>query len=130
MAKPASVCPCGNPSSYDACCGRYLDQGEHAATAEALMRSRYTAYALRREPYLLATWHPSTRPQSLDLNNDTSTKWIGLVVKHHALQDRTHATVEFVARCKINGRAQRLYEVSHFVWENGRWFYVDGDIES
>ena len=92
------------------------------------MRSRYTAYALKREPYLLATWHASTRPQALKLDDDAWTKWIGLDVKRHTLQDQTHATVEFVARCKINGRAQRLHEVSRFVCESGCWFYVDGDI--
>lgn len=92
------------------------------------MRSRYTAYTLMREDYLLATWHPSTRPATLGLAQEVSTKWIGLEVKRHELQDAEHAIVEFVARHKANGRAQRLHEVSRFVREAGRWFYVDGDL--
>lgn len=89
------------------------------------MRSRYTAYVLMREPYLLATWHASTRPARLDL---APTQWIGLTVHHHERQDADHATVEFIARYKLNGRAHRLHETSRFVREGGRWFYVDGDV--
>ncbi len=92
------------------------------------MRSRYTAYTLRREDYLLATWHPSTRPNSLGLAQDAATKWLGLEVKRHELQDANHAVVEFVARYRVNGRAHRMHETSRFVRENGRWFYVDGDV--
>lgn len=93
------------------------------------MRSRYTAYTLLREDYLLGTWHPSTRPAALSLAEDVATKWLGLEVKRHEQQDADHAIVEFVARYKVNGRAHRLHEVSRFVRENGRWFYVDGDME-
>ena len=91
------------------------------------MRSRYSAYVLGLEDYLLATWHASTRPASLDLAGDTSTRWLGLSVKRHEVIDETHAIVEFVARYKIGGRAHRLHEVSRFVHEEGRWFYVDGE---
>lgn len=90
------------------------------------MRSRYTAYVLAREPYLLATWHASTRPTRLDL---TPTRWIGLTVSRHEQQDADHATVEFVARYKIGGRAHRLHETSRFVREEGRWYYVDGEVD-
>ncbi len=92
------------------------------------MRSRYTAYSLLREDYLLATWYPSTRPVSLGLADEAATKWLGLEVNRHEQQDADHAIVEFVARYKVNGRAHRLHEVSRFVREEGRWFYVDGDI--
>jgi len=92
------------------------------------MRSRYTAYTLQREAYLLETWHPSTRPIALNLRDEGKTKWIGLEIKRHEAQGDTHATVEFVARYKLNGRACRLHEVSRFVLDHGRWFYVDGDI--
>lgn len=92
------------------------------------MRSRYTAYTLLREDYLLATWHTSSRPSSLELAADAATKWIGLEVKRHEQQDTDHAIVEFVARYKVNGRAHRLHEVSRFVREDERWFYVDGEI--
>lgn len=93
------------------------------------MRSRYVAYALGREPYLLATWHPSTRPASLDLETKPQPRWIGLAVKRHESQGEDRAVVEFVARYKIGGRAHRLHETSRFVHEDGRWFYLDGDIE-
>lgn len=92
------------------------------------MRSRYTAYVQGREDYLLATWHASTRPAELGLAGDAPTKWLGLDVRRHEQQDAGHAVVEFVARHKINGRAHRLHETSRFVREDGRWFYVGGDL--
>jgi SEC-C motif-containing protein len=128
MNTKAILCPCGSNKIYSECCGHYLDGGEIASSAETLMRSRYTAYMLHREAYLLDTWHPSSRPAALGLANDVATKWLGLEVKRHELQKPDHALVEFVARYKVNGRAHRLHEVSRFVRENERWFYVDGDI--
>lgn len=122
-------CPCGSTKPYTDCCARYLEAGEPAPTAEALMRSRYTAYTQLRENYLLETWHSSTRPASLGLVEEAPTKWLGLDVKRHEQQDANHATVEFVARYKVNGRAYRLHEVSRFVCEEGRWFYVDGLVD-
>ena len=97
--------------------------------AEALMRSRYTAYVLGRADYLQATWHPSTLPQPFALDDQEQVQWLGLQVKRHEIQDDQHATVEFVARYKINGRAHRLHEVSRFVREAGRWYYLDGAID-
>lgn len=95
--------------------------------AQALMRSRYEAYVALDRDWLLATWHPSTRPQVLEL--DPAIKWLGLDVKDHRQVDDTHAQVEFVARFRVGGaRAQRLHERSRFVREDGRWYYVDGDI--
>lgn len=88
------------------------------------MRSRYSAYVMKLEHYLLATWHPNTRPAALDLADDAS-KWLGLEVKRHEESADT-AIVEFVARYKIVGRAHRLHEISRFVREHERWFYVDG----
>ncbi|MDE2118814.1 MAG: SEC-C domain-containing protein [Betaproteobacteria bacterium] len=123
-----TLCPCNSNKNYPDCCGRYLDGGEAAPTAEALMRSRYTAYTLGREDYLLATWHHSTRPASLDLATEPRSKWMGLEVKRHEQSVPGHAVVEFVARYKVGGRAHRLHEVSRFVREAGQWFYVDGTI--
>ncbi|WP_223247347.1 YchJ family protein [Sulfuriferula sp. AH1] len=121
------ACPCGSGLALVACCGRYL-AGESAPAAEVLMRSRYTAFVMQDEAYLLATWHPSTRPPHLGLAQETPRpQWLGLKILGHQSQDATHATVEFVARQKIAGRAYRLHEVSRFVLESGRWFYVDGD---
>jgi SEC-C motif-containing protein len=125
----STPCPCGNPAGYARCCGR-LHDGALAASAEALMRARYSAYVLRREDYLLASWHPSTRPASLRLAaQQPAPTWLGLAVRAHQPIDADHAQVEFVARFRIGGgRAQRLHEASRFVREDGRWFYVDGDI--
>ena len=135
------LCPCGgvrltakppgtqgSNEKYAGCCGPYLDGGEAAPTAEALMRSRYTAYTLGREDYLLATWHHTTRPASLALGSGPRHKWLGLDVKRHEQPEPDHAVVEFVACYKIGGRAHRLHEISRFVREAGQWFYVDGNI--
>ncbi len=91
------------------------------------MRSRYSAYVLKLEDYLLATWHPDTRPSELDLAADDS-KWLGLAVKSHVMQDENHASVEFVARYRIAGKGYRLHEISRFVREGGRWYYRDGEL--
>lgn len=91
-----------------------------------MMRSRYSAYVLKLEAYLLATWHPGTRPAALDLTHD-NTKWLGLEIKNHHTESAEQASVEFVARYKIGGRAARLHEISRFRREDGRWFYVDGE---
>lgn len=125
--KPAP-CPCGSGQPRAACCGRYLDGQAPAPDAAALMRSRYTAYTLGDAAYLLDTWHPTTRPAALRLDEEPRPRWIGLTVKRHEIQDADHAIVEFVARYKINGRAFRLHETSRFVRAKGRWFYVDGDV--
>jgi SEC-C motif-containing protein len=117
-------CPCGG-ADYALCCGRFHN-GAPAPDAEALMRSRYSAYALKLEDYLLASWHPDTRPATLDLAADQC-KWIGLEVKKHQQESADNASVEFIARYKINGRALHLHETSRFVREAGRWFYVDGE---
>jgi len=125
-----SPCPCGSGRPYAGCCGRLHSGAENAATAEALMRSRYSAYVLGLEAYLLATWHPSTRPDALHLTEDGATKWLGLAVKHHRNIDSAQATVEFVARYRVAGRGHRLHEISRFVREESRWFYVDGQIDA
>jgi SEC-C motif-containing protein len=124
------LCPCGNPVDYARCCGP-LHDGAAAATAEQLMRSRYSAYVLKREDYLLASWHRDTRPGSLGLaSQQPSPTWLGLTICDHSLDDADHARVEFIARYRLGGgRAQRQHEISRFVQENSRWYYVDGEIE-
>jgi len=91
------------------------------------MRSRYSAFVLGLTDYLLATWHPSTRPLTME-PDPSGLKWLGLEVRSAQSQDIDHASVEFVARSKLGGRAQRLHEMSRFVREDGRWFYVEGDL--
>lgn len=92
------------------------------------MRSRYSAFVLQNERYLLATWHPSTRPSSLNLKEEAPDQWLGLSVKSTS-QNGDQGTVSFVARWKNGGKASRLSETSRFVREDGRWYYVDGDTE-
>lgn len=91
------------------------------------MRSRYSAFVLGLESYLLDTWHSSTRPVD-GLQLETGRNWLGLEVKRTASHGLDRAEVEFVARSKSGGRADRLHELSRFVNEGGRWFYVDGDL--
>ncbi len=118
-------CPCCSGNCYLSCCGRYLDGDEFPETAEQLMRSRYCAYVLARADYVLATWHTATRPPTLALDTIGQPQWLGLKVIR-VDNDATTGRVEFVARYKVNGRAQRLHEVSQFVKENERWVYVSG----
>lgn len=125
-------CPCGRLDAkkraldYVSCCGRYLDSAEPAPDAQTLMRSRYSAFVLERVDYLLATWHPDHRPDTLDF--DVDVKWLGLQVQNHIVKDEHHAQVSFIARQRDrSGRAIRLQERSRFVCEAGRWYYVDGD---
>ncbi|MEO8020446.1 YchJ family metal-binding protein [Polaromonas sp.] len=129
-----AACPCGRadargrPLAYAACCGRFVDHFAQtpAPDAEALMRSRYSAFVFERADYLRATWHTSRRPS--DITFDPGVKWLGLEVLQHQVPDTTHAEVEFVARQKGPGSpAVRLHERSRFVLEAGRWYYVDGD---
>ena len=91
------------------------------------MRSRYTAFARGNSDYLLATWHPLTRPVELRL--EPGIRWLGLDVRSHRTIGANQAEVEFVARSRAQGRARRLHERSRFLREpDGRWYYVDGDI--
>jgi SEC-C motif-containing protein len=123
-------CPCGNPAGYTVCCGA-LHEGTAARNAEQLMRSRYSAYVLKREDYLLASWHPDTRPATLRLAaQQPPPTWLGLEVRRQQRIDDDHATVEFVARYRLGGgRAQRQHETSRFVLLDGRWYYLDGELK-
>jgi SEC-C motif-containing protein len=131
---PSALCPCGRlgPSkkslNLGECCGRFIQ--DFAATpapdAEALMRSRYTAFVQERADYLLATWHASHRPTTIAF--DPGVKWLGLELRQHRMLDTSHAEVEFVARQKSPAApALRLHERSRFARDDPRWYYVDGD---
>ena len=119
-----AACPCESGKEYASCCEPYLSGAAIAPSAETLMRSRYSAYSMKNEAYLRATWDERTLPAE-KLVHDDPTQWLGLQIRHHK-EDGDSATVEFVARYKIGGRAHRLHEVSRFVRYDGRWFYVDG----
>ncbi|GAB3338318.1 YchJ family protein [Marilutibacter aestuarii] len=122
-------CPCDPLRDFTTCCGPLLAGERSAPDAEALMRSRYTAYVRGDAAYLLATWHPDTRPTTLEF--DPGVRWLGLDVKRHAPGDGTTAVVEFVARYRVGGeRAVRLHEISRFQCMDGDWLYVDGRFPS
>jgi SEC-C motif-containing protein len=90
------------------------------------MRSRYAAFVVRNQSYLLATWHDTTRPASVSFDNKQ--KWLGLKIVATEVTGADSAEVEFIARYRVGGgSAARLHERSRFVREGGRWFYVDGN---
>ncbi|MCH6471930.1 YchJ family protein [Sinomonas terrae] len=124
---PGARCPCGSGDTYGDCCSRF-HLGAVAPTAEALMRSRYSAFATggtEMQDYLLATWHPSTRPTALEL--DASTRWRRLdVVRTEAggpFDER--GIVEFAAHYADDDGRGIMRETSRFVREGGRWLYVE-----
>jgi SEC-C motif domain protein len=116
-------CPCGLGEDYGACCGRFHG-GAAAPTAELLMRSRYSAFAVGDAAYLLRTWHSSTRPRKLEL--DPACRWTRLAVletRGGGLFD-TDGTVSFRAVYVVDGRRGVLDETSRFVREAKRWVYL------
>jgi SEC-C motif domain protein len=134
------LCPCGSTAPFIDCCKPYL-LGKAAPTAEALMRSRYTAYSQGNVDYLIATLHLKSRSQSDRsslLQSVQNTRWVGLTIikteKGQAKDKR--GIVEFVAlyqpaqmqSLQSIGAVNQLHERSRFVKEKGLWFYVDGDI--
>lgn len=118
-------CPCLSGETFGNCCGRYHSGPVEAPTAESLMRSRYSAFALGDTDYLLRTWHPTTRPATLEL--DPAQRWLRLDVLARSggsPLDST-GTVEFVAHYRHGTERDSLHEHSRFVREHGRWLYVD-----
>lgn len=121
---PPRTCLCGLPASYQDCCGK-LHQGDAvAATAEQLMRSRFTAFGVGDEAYLLRTWHPSTRPPRLGL--DKRVKWVRLEVLESTGGSVVHTegTVRFRAHYLDRGRPGEMEENSRFARHEGRWVYT------
>lgn len=115
-------CPCGG-GLYARCCARYIEHDTPAPTPEALMRSRYTAYALGKDDYILATWARRTRPEHLYEAGDARPKWLRLeVLDSDAQGDVGH--VHFCATGRASNGAFHLREYSLFHRTNGRWFYV------
>lgn len=119
-------CPCGTGLPYAECCGP-LHTGERAAgTAEQLMRSRFSAFAVGDAAYLRGTWHPSTRPV-VDLDPDVRWMHLEILAATGGPFDAA-GTVEFRAHYRAAGGRGSLHELSRFVREDGRWLYVDGDV--
>jgi SEC-C motif-containing protein len=119
-------CPCGSQLGLAQCCGRFIEGTDIAGTAELLMRSRYSAFVLCNQAYLVATWHPDTRPSRVSL--DPEQRWLGLSIRatgEGAAGDES-GTVEFVVRFKLRGKGHRLHELSRFKKIDGHWYYLDG----
>ncbi|MFF8651317.1 YchJ family protein [Streptomyces griseoluteus] len=121
-AAPAS-CPCGLPGAYADCCGRFHSGGVAAPSAEALMRSRYSAFVVGDVEYLVRTWHPRTRPEELDL--DPGTRWTGLEILDTEGGSAFHTTGTVTFRASYRGGS--LHERSRFERVDGAWVYVDGE---
>jgi len=122
-------CPCGSGSTFGGCCGPVLD-GVPADSPQALMRSRYTAFALGDTEHVQRTWHPTTAPEALDL--DEALRWERLEVLSASTDAAgRRGTVEFRAHWHDGSTGQRgvLHEVSRFRLAAGRWFYVDGLVD-
>lgn len=122
------ACPCGSGKNFENCCGPYLAGDATPPTAEATMRSRYVAYTIKDNDYLLKTWHESTRPQDELPAADDNVTWTGLQIlaTQDGLEHDHQGVVEFRAKCRVNDSASGLDEASDFVKENGQWYYVDG----
>ena len=122
----AALCPCQSGKTYTQCCRPYHD-GKAAPTAEALMRSRYSAYVLRNGAYLHRSWHESTRPNKKSLLQLPPTEWLGLEIvrTEQGGETDTSGVVEFIARYREADAEAALQETSRFVREAGRWTYVD-----
>ena len=122
------LCPCGTGSNYGACCGRLHSGAVQARTAEELMRSRYSAYALGNLDHVFRTWHPRTRPMTIE--PDPATTWTGLEVVDVVAggSDDEVGEVEFEATYDRGRTAGRRHERSRFERRRGRWVYVDGDV--
>ena len=121
-------CPCGLPAPYDECCGRLHRGQARAASPEQLMRSRYSAFALRNEAYLLRSWHPGTRPAGVDF--DPTVRWLGLEIVGSTGGGPFggESTVEFRARYAERDRTGELHENSRFVRHDNAWVYLDGAV--
>ncbi|MFD3486325.1 YchJ family protein [Streptomyces sp. NPDC058665] len=125
-SRDESPCLCGLPASYGECCGRFHSGAAAAPTAERLMRSRYSAFAVGNEPYLLSSWHPATRPSRVGL--DPAMRWAGLEILATTEGSAFHTTgtVTFRARYTRRGEEGALHERSRFERYDSAWVYVEG----
>ncbi|MFJ6536123.1 YchJ family protein [Paenarthrobacter sp. NPDC091711] len=122
------ACPCLSGEQYHDCCGCFHRGDAHAPTAEQLMRSRYSAFVLLDPAYLLRTWHSSTRPTSMDLDSGMQWRRLDIISTVNGGPLDTTGTVEFAAHYRLDGERGLQREISRFVREDKRWFYVDGDV--
>ncbi|HEB92016.1 MAG TPA: hypothetical protein ENI94_00780 [Gammaproteobacteria bacterium] len=124
-------CPCGSGQPFADCCAPYLCGAKIAATAEALMRSRYTAYVEHDDAYLIASWDQQTCPDDLHPSASDGSTWTGLKILRTEAggENDNEGVVEFVASCDVRGTPAQLHEISQFRRSDGRWLYVDGDTQ-
>ena len=120
-----NICPCGAEKTYADCC-QPLHQGQSAASAEALMRSRFSGFALRLNDYLLASWHPNTRPEQIELEQDTQWQRLEII---SASNDNQYGRVHFKAYYQEQQQWHLLEETSKFIFENGHWLYHSGNYQ-
>ena len=122
------LCPCNSGNQYSNCCGPLIAGDEIALTAEALMRSRYTAYVLQDASYLLKTWHFSKKPSTI--GSLSGSEWYGLNIinTEEGGKDHNRGIVEFKASVVRPNKIWRHHEISRFVKEDGKWFYIDGEL--
>ncbi|MCF6282785.1 MAG: YchJ family protein [Candidatus Polarisedimenticolaceae bacterium] len=129
----SSVCHCGSGKLFEECCGPILAGKEKAITAEALMRSRYSAYAMGKIEYLGDTLHPDNRH---DHDVDATRRWamnsewlnLEIGVTEAGGKEDDKGTVEFTATFKEKGIQRKHHENSRFEKLDGAWYYVDGDL--
>ncbi|NOQ14798.1 MAG: zinc chelation protein SecC [Methyloprofundus sp.] len=131
MSTDTANCLCGSSLSYQQCCELLHTGQAHALSAEALMRSRFTAYAMHNAAYLLSSWDDSTRPASIDFSKDTG-EWTQLeVISTKKGTAKEHkGIVEFKAYFTIEGEQRVMNEISRFIKKQDRWFYLDGKVKS
>ena len=125
-------CHCGSGQPYQTCCEPYVTGQENAPTAEALMRSRYSAYVEGAVDYLGETLHPQHRAdwdREATRRWSEDAQWLGLeiVATEAGRQQDQQGMVEFIASFKENGSEKRHQECSRFARVNERWYYVDGE---
>ena len=124
------LCPCGSGLEYSLCCQPYLSTRQYPEHAVLLMRSRYTAFVLRKADYLVASWHPARRYDGLESELSDGfgcAEWLGLTIFEETRgKEENEAYVSFVARFQENGQQTAIIERSRFLKENDRWYYMDG----
>ena len=126
MLDNASRCPCLPALPYGECCGPLHAGSSPAPTAERLMRSRFSAFAVGDPGYLLATWHPSTRPSTLTLDDDVRWTRLDILGRSRGGMLDNEGTVEFEAHYRAPDGPGSQRENSRFVRESGAWVYLDG----
>ncbi len=126
-----NYCLCGSGIEYRQCCEIFHSNERSAPTAESLMRSRFTAFAMHNESYLLKTWDTSKRPANIDFSKK-AVDWLRLEIittKKGGVKD-SKGFVEFKAFYILDDEEYVLNELSRFRKRNNQWMYLDGTVKS